>query len=505
MNILLLTHSVRPRGGVIHTLELADALLRRGHRVTVMASAEPGESLFRETAFPVELIRLPVLTGDLVEQVRQRIEALVQALPPLLQRGGFDLLHAQDSVSGNALALLRARGARLPRWLRTVHHLDDFAQATLNRWQERAWRSADGIACVSDIWCSHFRERFGVRPERMFNGVDLGRYRSAPDAGDRQRLSTLCLDEASSPVCLLVGGVEERKNTVRLLRAFAEQRRCDPTWAHARLVIAGGASMLDHRGARDAWKEALTELDLSEGPGQAVLRTGPLPDEMLPTLMRRADVLAMPSLVEGFGLVALEALACGTPVLVSKRPPFTEHLGDTPGVAWCDPEDTASIAAGLQAAARMPKLTAPPPVCLAHAWEHSAERHEAWYRRVLGPLSPWCRSATTTPCFPPETRHPRPAMPAMHYRLRWPDDSETLCYSPSLVIEDYLQPGADYAVDELVRRVREATAIANERVQAKFGFTCSRAGDQLQQTEARAATFTDRPEARVRVLAFEPA
>jgi glycosyltransferase-like protein len=383
MNIALLTHSVRPRGGVIHTLELAGALQRRGHRVTVIASAERGESLFRTTSFPVQVIRLPVLGGDLVQQVSQRIAALVQALPALLQAGRFDLLHAQDSLSGNALALLRAQGLALPRWLRTVHHLDVFAQDTLNQWQEFAWRSADGVACVSDSWCAHFRDHFGVTAERVFNGVDLGRYRIGTDAGDEQRLSDLGLHDAARPVCLLVGGVEERKNTVRLLQAFARLRRDAPAWADARLVVAGGASMLDHSAARSAWQQALTDLGLAEGANQPVLRTGPLADEALPTLMRRADVLAMPSLVEGFGLAALEALACGTPVLVSNRPPFTEHLRGTPGVAWCDPEGIDSIAAGLQAAACMPRLTAPPPVSVAHSWERSAAVHEAWYERSL--------------------------------------------------------------------------------------------------------------------------
>jgi glycosyltransferase-like protein len=381
---------VHPRGGVIHTLELADALVRRGHRVTLIASAEPGESMFRDTAFPVELVRLPVLTGDLLEQVRSRIEALVAALPAMLRRGGFDLLHAQDSVSGNALALVRERGDHVPRWLRTVHHLDVFAQETLNDWQARAWRAADGVACVSDTWCAHFREHFGVQPVRMFNGVDLRRYRPVPDALDASRLQSLGLANEAGPVCLLVGGVEERKNTVRVLHAFASLRRDDPAWAQARFVVAGGASMLDHSSARHAWQQALGELGLSEGPRAPVLRTGPLPDEMLPTLMRRADVLAMPSLVEGFGLVALEAMACGTPVLVSNRAPFTEHLQDAPAVAWCDPERIESIAAGLQSAARMPKLSAPPAVCVAHAWERSAALHEAWYLRTL-------HASTTTP------------------------------------------------------------------------------------------------------------
>lgn len=96
-------------------------------------------------------------------------------------------------------------------------------------------------------------------------------------------------------------------------------------------------------------------------------------------------------------------------------------------------------------------------------------------------------------------------MPAMHYTLQWPDASRSVAYSPSLIIEDYLQPGADYALDDLLQRLREATAIANDRVRAKFGFACSRASDQLRDTERRVAAFAHLPGARVRVLAFGPA
>ena len=386
MKIALLTHSVRPRGGVVHTLELAEALRRRGHAITVIASAEPGERLFREVGFPVETIALPPLQGDLVAQVAQRIDALVEALPPLLARGGFDLLHAQDSLSGNALALLREAGFVLPPWLRTVHHLDDFSQPLLNRWQERAWRAADGVACVSDGWCRHFRETLGWPAERMFNGVDLARYRPRPEPGDAAAVQALGLPAATGPVVLLVGGVEARKNTVRLLQAFAQRCTHDPAWHDARLVVAGGASMLDHGAARRDWQAALAETGLAEGPQQPVLRTGPLADALLPALMRRANLLAMPSLVEGFGLAALEALACGTPVLVSRRAPFTETLDGTPAVAWCDPASVPSIAAGLAEALALPRLPVPPPVCLAHSWGRSAALHEAWYQRVLQPV-----------------------------------------------------------------------------------------------------------------------
>lgn len=383
LRIALLTHSVRARGGVVHTLELAEALVERGHRVTVIASAEPGESLFRPVGCAVALIRLPELVGDLVDQVRQRIDALAAALPGVLASGNFDVLHAQDSLSGNALASLRAQG-RLPwPWLRTVHHLDDFPQAVLNQWQARAWQQADGVACVCDAWQQQLRSVYGRQAERMFNGVNLRRYRPAGQADDRAMLDGLGLTPGPGPVCLLVGGVEKRKNTVRLLHAFALLRGHDPAWAHAQLVVAGGASMLDHREARSAWSQALQSLGLREGPGQPILRTGPLPDPVMPALMRRATLLAMPSLVEGFGLAALEALACGTPVLVSRRPPFTEHLAGCDAVAWCDPEDVADIATGLAHAAALPRPAAVPAVCQQHSWSRSARLHDAWYRRAV--------------------------------------------------------------------------------------------------------------------------
>lgn len=96
-------------------------------------------------------------------------------------------------------------------------------------------------------------------------------------------------------------------------------------------------------------------------------------------------------------------------------------------------------------------------------------------------------------------------MPAMHYTILWPDATQSVAYSPSLVIQDYFQPGADYPLSDFMRRVREATAIANQRVEAKFGFVCSRAGDQLDDTERRAATFALQPDAPVRIVAFGPA
>jgi uncharacterized repeat protein (TIGR04042 family) len=93
----------------------------------------------------------------------------------------------------------------------------------------------------------------------------------------------------------------------------------------------------------------------------------------------------------------------------------------------------------------------------------------------------------------------------MHYTLRWPDASETTCYSPSLVIQDYFRPGQAYPLENFLTRLREATAIANERVQAKYGFVCSRAGDQLDQLETLVRRWAERQGAQVEVVSFGPA
>ena len=94
-------------------------------------------------------------------------------------------------------------------------------------------------------------------------------------------------------------------------------------------------------------------------------------------------------------------------------------------------------------------------------------------------------------------------MPAMHFHLRWPDRSETRCYSPSLVIQDYLVPGSAYPLPEFLARSREALHIASERVRAKFGYACSMAMDQLAQIEATAERFD--AQAEVEVLRFDEA
>lgn len=94
-------------------------------------------------------------------------------------------------------------------------------------------------------------------------------------------------------------------------------------------------------------------------------------------------------------------------------------------------------------------------------------------------------------------------MPEMRFSIRWPDGSRESCYSPSLVIHDYLAPGESYALADFLARSRIALEIASERVKARYGHPCSRALSQLAHIEAAGLRFSSTPDARVTVEAFD--
>ena len=213
------------------------------------------------------------------------------------------------------------------------------------------------------------------------NGVDTARFSPVPDATDAELRARLNLP-TDAPIFLAIGGVEERKNTVRLFQAFQALHGQVPS---SRLVIAGGASLLDH----DAYQARFAGMLAHGGAAaRAVMRTGTLRQKLMPALYRAATALAFPSVKEGFGLVVLEALASGVPVVTSRIAPFTEYLGDD-DVTWCDPGDAASIVAAmteaLDGARRARLIPRGLEIAARHDWTNTARAHLATYQKLREP------------------------------------------------------------------------------------------------------------------------
>ncbi len=88
----------------------------------------------------------------------------------------------------------------------------------------------------------------------------------------------------------------------------------------------------------------------------------------------------------------------------------------------------------------------------------------------------------------------------MYFSVTWPDGTAQRCYSPSLVIQDYLTVGASYPVAEFVRLSEQALTIASDRVREKYGFACTSAAAMRDEIWARAQGY---PAGEVRVEGFE--
>lgn len=372
LSIGILTHSTIPRGGVVHGMALAEALCAAGHDATLIAPDVTGAGFFRKprcTTHCIPAAHVP----DLPTLVERRIGEIAAAL----RRGpSFDVLHAHDPISANALAQLVQEG-RLHGFARTVHHLDSFAHPGVAARQIRGLTTATELFTVSQLWQDTLSREYGRHAPVVGNGVDLTRF--SPEPGPQDQLVRMRYGIAQSMrLVLSIGGIERRKNTCALLDAFAALRREHPD---LHLVIAGGASLLDHSDYRRMCDEQISNNDLAE----AVSITGTIADEDMPALYRQASVLAYPSQTEGFGLCPLEALACGTPVVVPSAPPFTEHFQSFEAF-WCQPERPQTLVCALRAAlsaqSRVRFQVAGPVTARRFDWTSVAARHIPAYRRL---------------------------------------------------------------------------------------------------------------------------
>ena len=372
----LVTYSVKPRGGAVHTVHLAEALHAAGYPVRLIALGDPDAGFFRPVRAPVTIIPAPPHLPTLEERVFASVAALADGLAPLA--AAYPVLHTQDCISARAADQVRdAAGTGRPVVVRTVHHVDDFTSPSLIDCQRRAILEPDRILVVSEHWRDLLYRDYGTTAEVVHNGVDAARFQNADPAQAKELRRRA--GAADRPLILSVGGIEPRKGSDTLVQAIAALKNAgrDPV-----LAVVGGHSFQDYRPYRDRVLASLPGLGLRLDDD--VVLVGTVPDAELPAWYAAADLLAFPSTKEGWGLAVLEAMSAGLPVVASDLPVFGEYLTSGRDALLVPVDDASALAAALAAVLDGPDLAARLRAeALATAqrftWARSAAEHQAIY------------------------------------------------------------------------------------------------------------------------------
>jgi D-inositol-3-phosphate glycosyltransferase len=330
-----------------------------------------------------------------------------EAIPALLGRFGdhlvsrgeppYDLVHAHYWLSGGAgLATASAWDVPLVVSFHTLGEVknravggdDDLEPGWRLAGEREAIRLADRVLAPTPQEAAHLEELYGAAPERtrvVPAGVDAEVFGPRPTDEARRRLGL-----EGARVALFVGRLQALKGPDVAIRTVAEAARRDPgTTRDLVLLVVGGPS-----GAQaESFIEELRALARGEGIEDRVRFMSPRPHDELPWVYAAADVLLMPSRTESFGLAALEAQACGVPVIgaaVGGLATVVEHEKSgflVPGHAPADHAERLLAVLGDPVVARR-LSTGARAVAMGFPWENTVDRLLDVYGELVPELVP---------------------------------------------------------------------------------------------------------------------
>jgi glycosyltransferase involved in cell wall biosynthesis len=361
-----------PVGAGQYTMALVSALSRRDDMDLTLLSRHGDDGRWALVAPSAQVIAAAPLNRPLRLGWEQTV------LPLLLARHPVDVHHGPHYTMPEL--------ARVPKVV-TIHDLTFFDHP---EWHERskipffrrairtASHRASALICVSDYTARRLRELVPPRgPVHVIpHGVDHDRFRPDPPGGTAADDEVLGRFGVRTPFVAFVGTIEPRKSVDHLVRSFDRMSAAHPD---LHLVLAGTAG----------WGVETVEAAIAAARhGDRVIRTGYVPDEAVPALFRRAAAVAYPSAEEGFGMPALEALACDAPLVTTRGSVMEEVVG---AAALLVPAGDARALAGaldmlVRGDARLDeRRLLGRKIAAGHTWEACADRHAEVYRSVAFP------------------------------------------------------------------------------------------------------------------------
>ncbi len=295
-------------GSSVVAADLALALARAGHRSTVVSAELPPR--LADNSAGVRWLAAQVGPHPALERAGAHTVAMAGALVQLCQQESVDVIHCHYAVPHAAAAWLArlTLGAAAPRLVVSLHGTDASAVAADPLYRpllREALLHADAVTAPSQALAQLAQNalQLPLPPQVVANFVDEKRFFPAPQR-DRRRLDPLFGPQRShgdEPVLLHLSNFRPVKRTLALVPLLAALQQVKP----CRLLLVGDGP------DRPAVEQALQQAGLSDRCAVVAPRANCL------ELLQNADVFLLPSSHEGFGLAALEAMACATPVVAT--------------------------------------------------------------------------------------------------------------------------------------------------------------------------------------------
>jgi D-inositol-3-phosphate glycosyltransferase len=356
-------------GGMnVYVVALARRLAELGTEVDIFTRATSSEAPPTVPLAPGVLVR-HVIAGPFEGLEKADLPAQLCAFTSGLLRveashepGHYDLIHSHYWLSGQVGWLAKERwGVPLVHTMHTMAKVKNAALADGDApeptarqiGEEQVVAAADRLIASTEEEAAALVGLYGAEAERVAivpPGVDLGVFRPGPRAAARRSLGI----PPDAALLLFAGRLQPLKAPDLLLRSVARLVAGDPAWRGRLLVaVVGGPS-----GSRQQPVDDLARLAAELGIAELVRFEPPATQERLACFYRAADVCMVPSYSESFGLVAVEAQACGTPVIAAAVGGLRTAVADGISGLLVGGHDPAGYAAAIDRLLTSPRLAA---------------------------------------------------------------------------------------------------------------------------------------------------